>query len=79
MMTYPALSAGSYGSYVKYAQELLMSAGFMLRCFGPDGRFGEETSLQVSMFQEQNRLEPTGTVDQATWHRLLKYDTYKVG
>ena len=54
-----------------------MSAGFMLRCFGPDGRFGEETSLQVSMFQEQNRLEPTGTVDQATWHRLLEYDTYK--
>ena len=79
MMTYPALSKGCYGSYVKYAQELLMGAGFMLQNFGPDGKFGEETSSQISMFQKRHRLNPTGEVDQATWDELLKYDTFKLG
>ena len=38
----------------------------------PDGIYGADTMRQVSSFQKENGLPPTGTADQATWEAILR-------
>lgn len=37
----------------------------------PDGIYGPQTATAVSTFQRRNGLPITGTVDQATWERIV--------
>jgi len=37
----------------------------------PDGLYGEQSAAAVRTFQQNNGISPTGTVDQATWHKLF--------
>ena len=37
----------------------------------PDGIYGQQTATAVSTFQRRNGLPITGTVDQATWERIV--------
>ena len=42
---------------------------------GTDGIYGADTRKAVRIFQEQNGLEPTGTVEKSTWDKI--FERYK--
>lgn len=56
------MPTASAGSGVRLVQRALMSLGFQLPKFGPDGDFGSETDTAVRAFQSQSS-RPTLSVD----------------
>ena len=70
-MTYGTIRRGDKGPVVKYAQQLLMKAGYDLPKFGADGQYGAETVAAVKAFQKKNGLNQDGIIGQRTWAKLL--------
>ena len=60
------LKKGNVGEEVKQAQQALSDLGYDLGSFGIDGSFGKATEQAVRAFQEANKLEVTGIIDEAT-------------
>ncbi|HSO99217.1 MAG TPA: peptidoglycan-binding domain-containing protein [Solirubrobacteraceae bacterium] len=65
-----SLGSGAKGDIVVWAQEHLDRAGAHMTV---DGAFGPGTRTAVINFQAAHGLSPTGLIDEATWHRLLRY------
>ena len=65
----PPLSVTNNGNAraVRVLQELLVSKGAAIRI---DGRFAIGTQRALGQFQTDNKLEPTGIADEATWKAL---------
>lgn len=70
-MTYGTIRRGDKGPVVKYAQQLLMKAGYDLPKFGADGQYGAETVAAVKAFQKKNGLSQDGIIGPRTWAKLL--------
>lgn len=70
-MTYGTIRKGDKGPVVKYAQQLLMKAGYSLPKFGADGSYGAETVSAVKAFQKANGLQQDGIIGPKTWAKLL--------
>lgn len=62
------ISGDVEGPSVLRAQVLLDQVKFFPGVI--DGQWGKNTEIAVYWFQEQNGIEPTGTVDEATWKAL---------
>jgi len=71
-MTYGTIRKGDKGPVVKYAQQLLMKAGFSLPKYGADGDYGSETVSAVKAFQKANGLKADGIIGKKTWEKLLE-------
>ncbi|MFL5821099.1 MAG: peptidoglycan-binding protein [Solirubrobacteraceae bacterium] len=74
-MSYPSLRAGSRGDEVVWAQQLLWSAGQRQPI---TGYYGPTTAARVRAFQASRGLAQTGSLDAATWSRLLALTPVKV-
>lgn len=70
-MTYGTIRKSDKGPVVKYAQQLLMKAGYDLPRFGADGQYGAETVAAVKAFQKKNGLSQDGIIGPRTWAKLL--------
>lgn len=70
-MTYGTIRKGDKGPVVRYAQQLLMKAGYDLPKFGADGDYGAETVSAVKAFQKANGLTADGVIGKKTWAKLL--------
>ncbi len=64
----PTLQQGSTGTYVRYAQNKLLSKLYPLG--NADGLFGARTTTAVKQFQTENALAPDGIIGPATWQVL---------
>lgn len=62
------INIGNRGALVKEAQSLLSKHGYQCT---QDGDFGPKTSAIVKKFQEDRKLQVTGTIDNKTWAQLL--------
>jgi peptidoglycan hydrolase-like protein with peptidoglycan-binding domain len=60
---------GSKGQTVKLIQGWLSYHGFKVVV---DGGYGKATAKQVRTFQQAKGVRPTGVVDDATWHALIR-------
>ncbi len=69
----PTLSSGQQGPAVARLQGLLRAAtpGSTDAALAIDGNYGATTVAAVQTFQQSNGLNPGGTVDGATWQKLL--------
>ncbi len=65
----PLIYKGSTGEAVTYAQNKLISKGYILN-YGADGIFGSETEQIVRQFQADNGLAVDGMIGPATWAKL---------
>ena len=63
------LRQGSSGELVRAVQQRLLSYGYVI-AGGADGVFGPATTRVLERFQEQNGLNPTGVVTEATARHL---------
>lgn len=70
-MTYGTIRKGDKGPVVKYAQQLLMKAGYDLPKYKADGQYGAETVAAVKAFQKKNGLGQDGIIGPKTWAKLL--------
>lgn len=70
-MTYGTIRKGDKGPVVKYAQQLLMKAGYDLPKYKADGQYGAETVSAVKAFQKANGLQQDGIIGPKTWAKLL--------
>jgi hypothetical protein len=68
---------GAIGDIVREIQQALIANGSKLK--GADGVYGEHTLNAVKQYQGRNSLPVTGTVDEATWERLMKRAVPAVG
>lgn len=66
------LKKGNIGEEVKQAQQALSDLGYDLGKSGVDSTFGTATEAAVKAFQEANKLEATGIIDEATLAALEK-------
>ena len=66
---FPYLKRGSEGDIVVWAQQLLAGGGYTNKI---TGFYGPITRSAVIRFQNDQGLEPTGTIARATWRALLK-------
>jgi hypothetical protein len=66
---YPALEPGSAGDLVVWAQEHLISGGYLSTT--ATGNYGKLTERAVSDFQLAAGLPSTGRINAATWRQLL--------
>jgi Putative peptidoglycan binding domain len=73
--SYPPLGPGSRGDRVVWAQQLLWSAGQRQPI---TGYYGPSTTARVRSFQASRGLAQTGSIDAATWTRLLALTPAKV-
>lgn len=62
---YVGLTVGASGQLVKDVQQALLDAGINVRG-GADGNFGNATKGGLVLFQQQQSIPATGTVDEAT-------------
>ena len=62
-----SLTNNSNARAVRVLQELLVAKGAGIRI---DGRFAIGTQRALGQFQSDNKLEPTGIADEATWKAL---------
>ncbi len=62
------IEKGDTGDAVKEIQEQLINRGYFDG--EADGSFGEKTEEAIIAFQEENRLDATGIVGEATWNAL---------
>lgn len=67
-MTPPSLQQGDDGPPVSALQLALAALGFDVGSV--DGSFSDMTATAVSQFQESQKLDPSGVVDDATWEVL---------
>ncbi|HKG17431.1 MAG TPA: peptidoglycan-binding domain-containing protein [Solirubrobacteraceae bacterium] len=74
-MSYPPLGPGSRGDRVVWAQQLLWSGGQRQPI---TGSYGPTTAARVRAFQASRGLSQTGSIDTATWSRLLALTPVKV-
>lgn len=66
----PLLRRGSRGDAVRAVQYLLLTRGMMLRKYGADGDYGQETEDAVKEFQRLKGLEADGECGALTWCAL---------
>lgn len=66
------LNTGCTGEDVTALQKALIAAGYSLPNYGADGKYGAETTAAVKRFQQANRLDDTGTCNNATVQAILK-------
>jgi len=66
---YPVLEPGAAGDLVVWAQQHLVTGGYLATTVS--GRYGRLTGQAVRAFQAVAGLPVTGTIDAATWQRLL--------
>lgn len=66
---YVGLTIGASGQLVKDVQQALLDAGINVRG-GADGAFGNATKGGLVLFQQQQSISATGTVDEATAAQL---------
>lgn len=57
------------GRDVRYVQEVLRRAGYRVRV---DGRYGSETDIAMTRFQQKHGLEPDGVVGPKSWRALTQ-------
>lgn len=69
------LKMGDVGDDVKKVQEALKNLGHNIGETGIDGMLGASTEAAIKAFQEANKLEVTGIVDEATLAALEKATT----
>lgn len=62
-----SITNNSNARAVRVLQELLVKNGAGIRI---DGRFAIGTQRALGQFQADNKLEPTGIADEATWAKL---------
>jgi len=74
-MSFPPLGPGSRGDRVVWAQQLLWSAGQRQAI---TGYYGPTTTARVRAFQASRGVPQTGSIDAATWTRLLALTPVKV-
>jgi putative peptidoglycan binding protein len=74
-VSYPSLGPGSRGDRVVWAQQLLWSAGQRQPI---TGYYGAATAAGVRAFQASRGLSRSGSIDAATWSRLLALTPVKV-
>ena len=67
------LKSGSKGGSVLRIQNELFARGYLTQ--EGDGRYGKNTETAVRAFQQENGLEATGVVDEATMNLLLYSET----
>lgn len=65
----PVLKRGSRGEDVVRLQRQLQDLGYYQGAL--DGVYGAGTERAIVAFQKQADLTPTGTVDQATWEKII--------
>ena len=67
------LSPGDSGMLVRKVQQILIDKGYILPCYGIDGRLGPETKKAIEVFQKSRQDIPSntyGTVDSKTLEAL---------
>ena len=62
------MKTGAKGDNVKEVQEMLISQGYLEDV--ADGKFGPKTEKAVLAFQQDNGLDATGIVGEATYNAL---------
>ncbi|MCF6525794.1 peptidoglycan-binding protein [Streptomyces sp. JJ36] len=67
-VTWPTTGQGTTGPDAYTVQHLVTFHGFATE---PDGVYGPRTAEQVTLFQQSEGLEPTGTAGPATWPVLV--------
>ncbi len=70
--TYPTISRGSRGKWVRLLQYALSFDGYDIGA--KDGVFGANTERVVKAFQTANSLTADGIVGRNTWNALLKFN-----
>lgn len=68
----PELHYGSTGEYVVALQKRLIELGYSCGSCGADGDFGNDTTVAVRAFQQENGLVVDGIVGAMTWATLEK-------
>ena len=61
------------GTDVRFAQQLLLKAGYSLGKWGVDGEYGKVTAKAVKQLQMDNHLQVDGKIGPQTWMVLEKY------
>lgn len=69
----PILKRGNKGDDVKKYQSILLNLGYDLGPNRDDGLFGSRTEIAVKKFQQKNRLNNSGVIDQTTRNYLDSY------
>ena len=69
----PNVATGAHGDTVRRVQGLLRAAtpSSSDKTLAIDGSYGPATTAAVKAFQTSHQLTASGTVDQATWRKLL--------
>ena len=62
------------GTDVKFAQQLLLKAGYSLGKWGADGEYGKVTAKTIKLFQMDHHLQVDGKIGPQTWMALEKYN-----
>ena len=65
---YASLARGARGDLVVWAQQLLRGHG---ESVAVDGTYDAQTVASVRAFQATKGLDPSGSIDDRTWHELL--------
>lgn len=68
-MAFDSVKIGSHGDAVVEIQTALISLGYLSG--GADGSFGSSTEAAVIKFQEENELDATGVVGEATYKKIM--------
>ena len=68
-MTRLLFGRGARGAIIQHIQETLTAAGFDTK--GHDGVYGGDTTTALIAFQKSHGLPETGSVDDATWVKLM--------
>lgn len=68
-MAFESVKIGSHGDTVVDVQNALISLGYLSG--GADGSFGSGTEAAVIKFQEENELDATGVVGEATYKKIM--------
>ena len=73
---FESIKRGDSGDSVKEVQTQLVALGFLAS--SADGKFGSGTEQAVIDFQNANHLEPTGTIDKATYDAILSANSEEI-
>jgi hypothetical protein len=62
---------GARNEIIRWIQNRLIDKGYILKKYGADGIFGNETLFAVTSFQKNNHLIADGIIGKNTWAKLL--------
>lgn len=68
-MAFESLKIGAHGNSVAEIQNALISLGYLSG--GADGSLGSDTEAAIIKFQEENELDATGVVGEATYKKIM--------